>query len=297
MSSYSYMALITPKEKTPLAMSINEGTFLLGLLLGNLISGPIADATDISTLAYINAGFTLIPLIIVSVFMTDALSSSAVQHTWKDIIGIRHLLDAFKCILRKRQKWFRLLLILAFLSYSFGLIAVHGSKSDYFLYFVKQRGMSLTEYSIFNSLMSALQSFGGPAILWVASKFDKQPINSIMMGACASMVFGYTVMAIDSIPYSAWIGCVLFCTQIAFFGEIHSYQTSLVEKDELGKMFAFVAIIQIVIGAACSIGFKTLYAATLTVWPAMFLVIAAGCFLFAMIVITLIDRIQALDTS
>ena len=295
MSSFSYVALITPKSKISVAMSICEGTVLIGILLSNLMSGPVIDATNLSTLAYISAGIAILPLIIVSIFMTDATSISTVQYTWRDVIGVGHLLDAFRCIFKKRDKHSRLLLNLAFAAYTLVFIAVNGSMSDNFLYFVKERGMSLTEYSIFYSILSACKGLGGPAILWLINRFINPHKNNILIGACASIAIGFIILSIESIPYNAWIACIFFCTQTIFFGEIRSFQTSLCDKDELGKLFAYDALIQMTIGTVSTVTFKMLYSATVAVWAGMYLLLC-GVFCFIdMIVVTLIDRIQIWD--
>lgn len=144
MSSYSYVALITPKEKLPIAMSLCEGSWLCGNVLGFLINGPIIDATSLATMGYINAGLSTLPLVIVLVFVKDVVHADGIVYSWKDFIGLNHLLDAIKCVTKTRQGYDRMLILTSSISFATAFLALDGFLSVEFLYFVKERGMSMT---------------------------------------------------------------------------------------------------------------------------------------------------------
>ena len=292
MSSFSYVALITPKEKISVAMAISESSLLAGALIANLINGPIIDGTSLSTLIYINAGLALLPTIIVFVFFTDITSTSVIKYTWRDMIGFNHLLDAFKCVFKKREGNSRLLLNLSFVAYMCIFATIAGLAANGFLYFVKQIGMSMTEYSVFSGVLSALKGIAGPGILWVVKRWIKPDRTSILMGAFSSMAFGYIIMSIDSIPHNAWFGGLFLCTQIVCFGEIRSFQASLCERDELGKLFAYDALLQLLIQLIAATSFRSLYSGSLAFWPGMFLSISAALIFLGMIVVIFIDKIR-----
>lgn len=286
MASLSYVALITSKDSQGITLAICEGTMLIGVLLGNLINGPIVDATSLSTLAYINAALTLLPVLIVSVFLTDVLPSRGVQRSWKDILGVPHLLDAVKCVFKKRQGHNRLKIHICLAALLCLFMAAHGFTNVSFLYFVKQRQMSMTEYSIFTGMLSALKSIVGPGALTLLKKGFSLDERDIGMFSLAAGTLGYTVMSIDSIPYSAWIGGILLCPEIIFFGIIYSFQIDSCDDDEFGQLFAYNGITKFLLGTVGLAAYQSLYSATLLVWPAAFLAVSAMLSIISMIMFT-----------
>ena len=295
MSSFSYVALITPKDKTAVAMAICEGTILVGMLLGNVLNGPIIDRTSLPTLTYINSGFALLPLVIVAIFVTDVTSHSTVQYTWRNVIGLSHLLDAFKCVFKKREGNSRLLLNLSFVAYSLTYVGSAGLAANSFFYFVKEKGMTMTEYSVFTGTSSVLEGVTGPGILLLVRRFSKPHRNNISILACASVALGYMFLSLTPIPHIEWLGLLFLSGKLVFYAEIRLLQTKLCNKEELGRMFAYDALIQLLLGAGAAVLIKLLYSATLQIWSGMFLAVFSLLMVFAMVVVTIIDQLQQID--
>lgn len=282
MSAFSYVALITPEEKRPFHMAISEGTLLFGVLIGTTINGFIIDDFGLDKLAYITAGITVLPLIITVLFVTDVTSTNH-SYTWRDIIGISHILDAFKTVYKKRPGYSRLLLNLSFVMYCFVFLAIQVLMAGSFLYFVKQRGLTYSQYSIFNGYTSAMKSIGGPLVVYIIKRFFKPDDFHFAIGCATSMAIGYTVMSINSIPYSMWIGGTFWLTQTSLFAIIRTTQTTICSKDELGKLFAFDAILQCVLSQTTTIAGKVIYTWSLSFWPGLFLAICAFLIVCSMI--------------
>ncbi|XP_067933863.1 lysosomal proton-coupled steroid conjugate and bile acid symporter SLC46A3-like [Watersipora subatra] len=295
VSSFSYLAIVASRDRVAIIMSMCEGTLLAGVLIGNLINGPIIDATSLSTLAYINTGITLSPVLIVVFFVTDVTSTSDNDYTWKDVFNFDRISDVYKFIRKKRKGNTRLTLFLCYITYSCVYLVTTGLSANDFLYFVKNRGMSMTEYSLFSGLLSAAKTILGPMIIYLGRRFVKTDRFNLLMFACTLPPIGLILMSNASIPNSAWIGGVFICTQTSFFGEMRSLQTSLCDKDELGQLFTLDGIVLLVLTTFGSIGYKALYGASLAFWSGSYLALSAFFYICAMAVIIAIHIIVSND--
>ena len=283
MAMLSYVGLVTSQEKRAFYMAIAEGVLLFGVLIGQTINGFIIDDLGLDTMAYITAAVSVLPVIVASVFVTDATSTRH-RYTWRDVITLSHMFDAFKTIYRKREGHKRKLLSLCFVMYSLPFVSVCTYMAGSFLYFVKERGITMSEYSIFNGYSSALKSFGGPLVVYLLKRFINPDQFHFAMGCAVSQIFGFTLMSIDIIPDSMWIGVTFIMTQTAYFALIRNLQTTICDKNEYGQLFAFDAILQCVLQSVVGILAKEVYTASLSFWPGLFLALCAFFYLCGMMV-------------
>ncbi|XP_067932685.1 proton-coupled folate transporter-like [Watersipora subatra] len=296
MTSFSYVAQVTPKEKTSVAMATCEGTVLMGVLVGSLVNGPVIEKTSLMIMTYINAGITIIaPIIIIFGLVEPPRAEPLIKYKWRDIINAQRTLDSLRCVFKKREKHGRLILHLAVAAFATSFICVSGYTANAYLYFITERGMSLTEYSVFSTILQAMKMIAGPAILWLINRYTNPHRTDILMGSAALLTLGYTIMSIHVIPESLWIGGILTGTVTIFAGEIRFLQTQLCAKNELGQMFAYVALAQFVMGQLAISVFKELYAVTLFFWPAFYLALLGVISLTGMILVAIIDRLKAAD--
>lgn len=295
MSSFSYIALITPKEKITFTMSVCEGTVIIGLVLGTLVNGPLIESTSLADMAYINAGFTVLPLIIVWIFVTDVTHTGRRKYTWREVVGASHALESIKCMFKQRPGHSRLLLQLSFVTYSCSFVTISGFLGNSFLYFVKEEGMSLTVFSVYSALGLAGRGACGSGMIWLANRFGVTDRSNLLVGSLVSIFVGFTIMSIDGIAYNAWIGAIFLCTQTVVFAEIRSLQTEICKLDELGKLFSYDALIQLILSAVAAASFKWMYSATLNIWPGFFLMVCAFLHLLALVLVVIMDRVKRVD--
>ena len=283
MSSYSYITSLTSKKNLPIAMAALEGGVEFGLLLGTLISGPFIDRFGLSTLAYLNTGLSTIPLFIILTTTTEIYDESKTNNTWRDAIGVKHLTAAVRCVFKKRQNYNRLLINLCYVSVYAVSIAGAGYTTLSFLYFVKEVGMTLTELSVFSGYLLAVKGLGGPIILAFV-KCIKANKTDMTVLSCAGVTFAYIIMSVDAIPHSIWFGGTLFAFQSVVYALIRTFQVSLVDENEVGKIFAYDGVFQVFFSLSTVMFFKELYSLTVVVWPGFFLSFSAFLCLVSMCV-------------
>lgn len=287
MASFSYIAYVTPPEKRTVNMAIAEGSLLIGALIGQTANGFIIDDFGLDTLAYITAAVCVLPMLIGLVFMTEAMTITG-KTNLKDAIGVRNLLSAFQTLYKRRAGYSRMLLNTSFVLYAFPMVAYHSSMAGGFLYFVKERGLTMSEFSIFNGYVTALKGVGGPLIVLLIKKYFKPDEYDFAMACAVSSAIGYTVISIDTIPGSMWIGGAFLMFQAAFFAVVRVIQTQHCSNVEFGKLFAFDAIMQIALTQLSSTLVKQVYASSFHVWPGLFLALCAFWHICSMAVLAIV---------
>ena len=295
MAGFSYVALVTPPDKHPVYMAFFEATILVGVLLGNTLNAAIVDTLGLDVMAYISAGASILPclIIIFSVSNTKHLKTSEEKWRWKEILGWRNLLSAFHCILKKRPGIGRLLLILTFLMYAGSFISSIGFSTTSFLYFTKQKGMTVTLYSSFLIYEEAMKGLGGSFIL-LAISMCKKPVDyfHLLITGYVFDISAFIIMSLPFYPVGAWIGCAMFVGHTITRAQVRALQAQLCDRDELGKMFAFDSIYQVIVNNAVSIGYRAVYSATLEVWPECSFSLCALVLLMSMVVAVFVSFLK-----
>lgn len=274
MAEFSYTALVTTVEKRAFNMAIAEATIVIGLLIGTTINGFIIDDFGLDKLAYVTAGLSTLPLFVSLIFMTDIVDLTH-SVNWRSIVGFDHLLGAFRTLYKKRPGYSRLLLNLTFVMYGFLYVSTNFFTSGSFLYFVKERGLTMSEYSLFTGFINLMRGVGGPALIYVINKLFRPDEFHFAMGCAVSAVFGYIIMSIDIFPHSMWVGGVFLSTITTYYSIIRANQTRICSRQEVGKMFAFDALMQVIMGNVTNSLTKEIYAQSLLFWPGLFLAISA----------------------
>jgi len=290
MSCYSYITLISSNEKMSFNMVVLEASTEMGFLIGVLASGPLADHFGLDTLSYINVGVSITPIIVLFLAVKEIHDSQAIA--WIDAIGVKYMLDSAKCVFKKRPSYNRLLIHLCYLTNFIGCFSVIGYGANSFLYFTKQLGMSLTQFSLFSAVIEVAIGFGGPAIIFLNNKVFKLDNISFGVLSCAVLALAYIIMSINSIPGGIWIGAALLSFQITIYGIIRSFQVKFVDENEIGKLFAYDGMLKVLFNLVSKMVFKEMYSFSVVVYPSLFLVVCGGLYIFAMLTLILIGRLS-----
>jgi len=288
MSCYSYITLISSNEKMSFNMVVLEAATDVGILVGLLASGPLFDLVGLDTLSYINVGVSITPVVVLCLTVKEIHDSQAIK--WRDAIGVKYMLDSTKCVVKKRPSYNRLLIHLCYLTNFICCFSVTGFWANSFLYFTKQLGMSLTQYSVFSAAIQIAVSFGGPAIIFLNNKVFK--LDDIMFGvlSCAVLALADIIMSIHAIPGGIWIGATLLSFQITIYGIIRSFQVKFVDENEIGKLFAYDGMLKVLFNLVSRMVFKEMYSLSVAVYPSLFLIICGTLYFCAMLTLILIGR-------
>ena len=293
---FSYLTLITPVEQRTLHLTMVEGSIGLGVLIGVSLNGVIIDDLGLDTLTYITVLIAIPPLLIAILFVRNATqarrSPSTTYQICSQVLSLRSVTDALSTITKKRKGFKRCLLSLTFVLYFFPLSGEETFESVSFLYFVKELGFTMTEYSVFNAGKISIICFGGPLVIILVKRFLNPDDLTFALGSCAVTATAFIIMSQPEITGSIWFGGIFLITQVPFSALVKTIQTKLCEEDELGKLFAFVAIMQSVISTVFGVVGKLFYTTSLSVWPSSFIAFTALMYVAAMIIICIMSYVH-----
>lgn len=294
MSAFSYSALAVDPDKRHYNLAIAEGTVVGGIVIGTLINGPIIDNYGLDTMLFINCGTCVIVIMIVVFLVKDIPKEFSSSFKWRDIVSLSHIFDAVKCVFRPRAKHSRILIHLSVAAYCCIYIAVTGYTALMFLYFVKELGLTLTQFSYFTAIGNFIKASLGPIILILTKKIGINPLDTGVVAA-GMVALGYIIQSITT-SYAILVTAFIFLAfQSVVFAVIRALLAFIVDRDELGKVFAYDAILQVILNSVASLLFNVLYEHTLTVWPAMFLTVGGILCFFGVILMAVISCLKAKD--
>lgn len=286
MSAFSYITRASSSENRHIHISLAEASILLGFLVGNLVNGPIIDNLGLDVMVYTTVGTSLSVVIVVCVFLVDIRNEDG-EFSWKETLKMKYIFAAVKCVFKAREGHSRIILQLCFLAYSLAYVCALGFNVLGYLYFVKEVGMTLTYFSLFTSTVHALKAVAGPLILLLAKKLR---LNQMTIGQFASVVLvvGYTILSLGTQLQLMWIGGMLLSVDLILFAVVRNLQTKIVERDELGKLFSYDAVVLAITNSAIVLSFDYIYSWSLTFWPQMFLAVAAFACVCSLITLSVI---------
>ena len=297
MSSYAYISRVTRTEDRPLYMTLLEGSSALGCIIGLLGGGMIQTHTGLSTVGFVSAGMALAPFLSTLVFTVElprADNHNASEQRDTDCmrrIGLTRMLDAIRCVQKRRDDYKRLQLNLCYIAVSTASFSANGLGVNSFLYYHKQNGLTLSGYTLYFAYIMAVVAVGGPLILKLTNSLKLNPATRGALAA-AFVALGYCVMALDFIPHGMWIGGAFIACQSVVYASARSYATQLVRVDEIGKVFAYDAMLQVILQISSTILFKWVYSVTVEHWAGFFVALCGFLLILSSISLLLAARLS-----
>lgn len=295
MSAFGYVTKAVRPENRYFHFALTEGSLLIGILAGNLLNGPIIDNFGLDVMVYICVAACGLVVFIVCFFFVDIRQPSS-NFSWKETLRMKYAFDFLKCVFKRRPGHSRMILQLCFVTYTVVYICVLGYHSLGFLYFVKEVGLTLTQYSIYSGVVLALQAAVSPFLMLLAKKLGMDLMTAGQIAAVLLAV-GFTVMSLGKSLVLIWIGGMFLTVQTVVFAVARNAQTKLVEKDELGKLFSYDALVQAIMKTAAIFSFNSLYAWSLPFWPQLFIALGALLSVICLIILSIIILLQRHDRS
>lgn len=272
LASNSYIARVSEPRVRHILLSINEGSMTAGMMIGNLINGPVIEKLGLDVMAYTNAGICVLTAAVVAMLVKPIEYEHPVG--WREALKPSHLIDTFLCVLKRRKNHGRLFIQLIYVIIAVAMFASPAFSSLAFLYLTKDIGISLISYSVFTSVDHGSKAVCSTFILLVVKWMGWDLMNTAVMALAAGVV-GYIVMSLTPSMVVIWIGMIMCSITIAAFPILRSQLVSLCDADEVGRIYTYDAILHNVFKNLGSIFFNFMYGATVDVWPGMYLAMSA----------------------
>ena len=176
----------------------------------------------------------------------------------------------------KRQDSKRLHLHLMTAVFVLSFCAFTGVLDVEFLYLTKENGFTNTHYGIFMGTSGFLTFIGSTAGMYLTRKKLRLPLPVIVLIGSISSVVTYAGWSLAKSHELFW-----FFNTFKLFAALtpvgaRSYISDCVELTEQGSIMSFVSVIESVFKLIASFVFNGIYPLTLSSWPGLVLMIAAG---------------------
>lgn len=284
MSGFSYISLASKPGDRAFFLAVGESINILGTIIGNIISGPIIDNFGLDVMVYINVGTCILAALIVVVFVKDINKPGAATFKWKDLFRVDQVADVFRTVYKKRSNYSRLVMHMCYLIYASVYALIVGASSLGFLYFVKEVGLSMTQYSILNAVSTFLKSVTCPAVLYAAKRFNFNQLTGSLFSAVA-LVFSFISLSLGPQIYFILTFAILSSGFLITFAVMRSIQSNIAARHEFGKIFTFDSLIQVSLNTGVTILFNFIYMHSLSFWPQLFAAFLAFICIFTLALI------------
>lgn len=274
-------------------MTLLEASSAAGCLIGLLGGGIIMTHFDVATVGFVSAGVAMVPLLSTTLLtselpcLNEPVSGTA---SWLKKIGVKRMLDAIRCVFKRRDNYRRLCLNLCFFTNWMATFASNGFIVNSFLFLHEHSGMAIGSYTTYFSYIMGVVALGGPLIIQATKGLN---LNTAVQGAIASafVAVGFGIMSVRIIPYALWIGGAFVSFQSVVYASARSYAVQLVKTDEIGKIFAYDAMLLVILQITSTILFKWIYSVTVEIWAGFFVALCGFLCLLSCLSLLIVFRL------
>lgn len=296
-SCFGYVADRTSVEQRTKRIVILEAMIFLGATVGMLAGGGINKYVknhhpELSSFGVVY-GVEIILLVVVLLYIIirikkdDDLDSAPVVDSpssslWYRLFNLNHITDSIKMVTKPRNDGHRkdiiLLMVIGLLSYF--SISIQSTLTYLFLSSEPLR-YDQTRYSYFQGATFAISGVALIVGLPITFKILHVKDTSLAIIGEISKMLGLIVLGISRTDLEVYLCAVLFLFSEFPVPAIRSILSKIVDSNEIGKVFAFMQLLQNLVMLISSQIFNWLWVATYDVFPGTGFEIVAGLQLIA----------------
>lgn len=287
---YGYVSDISSAEDRTMRLSILNGVFSGGYIVGTALGGKIFKAYENYYVNFgISIGIGLVGLI-VAMFIKESVrrDETVVQKSFFDLENVK---QSFQTTFKPRQNSGRVHVILLVVNFAIFMFCLNTNHFDYLLS-INKYSWDAADFSYYVSIQRTCRLVGLFLILPILSRVFKLGDALIASMGTVLSVIGYTLMAFGTRewlgPNGDWpVGWIMYLSAILQFNSIitvtiRSQCTKEVERNEIGRIFAIVALGQAIVPLISNPLFGGIYKATIGTFPGAYLLTISGMLLFVL---------------
>ncbi|KAL8619698.1 hypothetical protein ACOMHN_025784 [Nucella lapillus] len=287
MAVFSYITHIAEPESKTMRIGIVESMIFMAGTFGVFISGVMLDNTSFTFVFGLGAGLQCLALVYVVVWLEDIRPTEPVRP--RRVCG-RWVMESLKemgqFVREKRGPRVRLVIFLLVLTIDLILLCTIG-EIDILLLFLRREPLawSQTLFGYFKGLDNLLRGL----VLLIALPLLKKKLRvrdtSLALGGVMSKVVGLVLLGLSTQSWMVFFSGVVGMGQGMPSAGIRSMMSSLVHRDEQGRLFSLVAASESVVAVLASLLFNTVYPSTLHFFPGFSFIMAALISLLAFLIL------------
>lgn len=312
LGCYAYISDISTSKTRTRRLAFLDGLFPIGFFTGMSISGYLKDAYGFTATFGLSIVFTIATILYTWWFVRDSRTmrprevveeleqrramnstvNSPPKSTLNKIFDVENLKQGFHTMFKKREHGVRPYLILLAGIFVMEIFMINGKGPTMYLFLRKELGYDEKAFGMF----IAVFGFVGLFTQYVAVPFLTEDCNlhdttlgllAVIGCAIQQVMVAFTTRETDWMLYVAGL--------IAFLGPAitttaRSLVTKCVGPFEVGAVFSVMAAFQAAVPLAASPFYGFIYRATISTFPAAFLLVTAGLYIIVGIMFVVANK-------
>ena len=283
---YSYIADISQVQRRTSRMSLLNGMFSLGFVVGIQLGSAIVQYWTVFLLSSLFGSLGLLYTVFI---LREARELDNVKPV--AVFECSHIRESFTTVLGNNESRRRSLVLVLLCSFLALMLCLNTGDFDYLMTRLKF-GWTASEWGLYLTVQRVTRLISLLAILPVLSILLGLSDNTIIMAGLAVTSISYSMLSLTSQAWMVYTSALLQMNSITSVA-IRSKLSKLVRSDEVGKMFAVVGVGQSAVSLLSQSVFGAVYRLTLSSLPSAYLLIvvtALATSLIALIAVLLLVR-------
>lgn len=287
MAVFSYISHLASAESKTMRIGIVESMIFLAGTLGVFVSGMMLDRTSFTFVFSFSLCLLCLALVYTVFCLPDIKPTELVTPTkWCGRWIVDSLKEWVVILKQPRGPRVRVVLFLLILSIDLILLCTVG-ELDILLLFLRREPLSWPQsmYGYYKGMENLLRGLVLVTVLPLLKKKMKTRDTSLAMAGMASKSMGLILLGVANQTWIVFLSGVFGMGQGFIAAGIRSMMSSLVKKNEQGRLFSILAVSEIVVAMIAAVLFNTIYPRTLHFFPGFCFIMAAAISLVAFCII------------
>uniref|UniRef100_A0A1A9WMU3 Major facilitator superfamily (MFS) profile domain-containing protein n=1 Tax=Glossina brevipalpis TaxID=37001 RepID=A0A1A9WMU3_9MUSC len=293
---YCYISDVAKAKSRALRMVLNEASLCAGMMIGNVLTGYIYEATNAITVFSISSILLLLALLYVYVYVVESLKPEqiviAVNSKAREFFRFDLVKDLVKTCIKRRPNYDRIIIWLTMMALTLALFVMAGDDNVSYLFVRNRFEWTLKDYTVFNATRIIAQIVGSIIGMYFLRKVLKFSIVGMTLISLASCVLESTVRATAVYWWELYLGLSLGLMRGIMGPMSRAILSHVAPANEVGKIYALTTSLESLSPLMSSPLYTIVYNVTLSYYPGMFNFLSAGLYLLCYTFIATIYGIQ-----
>ena len=272
---YSYTADVSSRERRTMRMSLLNGIFSLGFVIGIQVGSRVSSYLIIFLVSTMLGCLGLLYTLIIIKEVPRTVNTKSEQSAF----GLSPVKESFRTAFGRREEGRRAQLIILLLAFLSLMLCLNTGDFDYLMTRIKF-GWSSEDWGNYLTAQRVTRLISLIIILPVLSSVLGVGDNIIVICGLIITCISYIIMCFTSSDWMMYLAALTQMNSITTVS-IRSQLSKIVEATEIGKIFAVVGIGQSLVSLISHSLFGAVYRSTLSIFPSMYLIIVILCIALA----------------
>eukprot|EP00092_Neocalanus_flemingeri_P040034 GFUD01043604.1.p1 GENE.GFUD01043604.1~~GFUD01043604.1.p1 ORF type:complete len:483 (+),score=90.62 GFUD01043604.1:175-1623(+) len=288
---YSYIADTTLPEKRTCRMSILNGIFSLGFVIGVQLGAATASYWVVILLSL---GFGCLGLSYTIFVLKESNRKENIEAT-ASLISRVHIKESFKTAFRRREDGRHLAILVLLSSFLVLMLCINTTDFDFLMTRLKFDWES-QEFSNYLTVQRLSRLTSLLVLLPILSSIFKVSDTYIILFGLLVTTLAYLLLCLTPISWLVYMSAIMQMNSVTTVS-IRAQLSKQVDTTEIGKIFAVVGIGQSLISLVSHSLFGVIYRLTLSTFPTAYLVIVVISLSTAFISVLVLEKTRKIEIN